>query len=84
MEKSNKVYVTVDVRFKPDGRRIPLSIVWEDGKEYEIDQVLDVCRAASLKAGGAGIRYKVRIGQSEAFVFLEEDKWFVERKSKSL
>lgn len=80
MEQSNKVYVTVDVRFEPDGRRKPLSIIWENGEEYKIDRVLDVRRAASLKAGGAGIRYKVKIGELEAHIFLEEDKWFVERR----
>lgn len=80
MEHSDKVYVVVDVRFELDGRLKPLSIIWEDGNEYEIDSVLDVRRAASLKAGGAGIRYKVRIGRSEAYIFREEDKWFVERR----
>lgn len=51
MEHSDKVYVVVDVRFELDGRLKPLSIIWEDGNEYEIDSVLDVRRAASLKAG---------------------------------
>lgn len=80
MEHSDKVYVVVDVRFELDGRLKPLSIIWEDGKEYEIDRVLDVRRAASLKAGGTGIRYKVMIGRTEAHIFREEDKWFVERR----
>lgn len=34
---------------------------YEDGTVYEIDRELHVCRAASLKAGGVGIRYSVRI-----------------------
>lgn len=75
-----KVYVGVHARFEPDGRMMPLSIVWEDGKEYEIDRILDVRRAASLKAGGAGMRYTVRIGRTETFLFLEENRWFVERR----
>lgn len=80
MEKSPKVYVAVRASFDTDGRILPLSITWEDGREYEIDRVLDVRRAASLKAGGAGIRYIVRIGRTETYLFLEETKWFVERR----
>ena len=80
MDNSSKVYVGVNAHFEPDGRLNPLSITWEDGSEYEIDRVLNVCRAASLKAGGAGIRYTVRIGNTETYLFLEENKWFVERR----
>ena len=80
MDNSSKVYVGVNAQFEPDGKLVPLSIAWEDGREYEIDRVLNVCRAASLKAGGAGIRYTVRIGSTETFLFLEENKWFVERR----
>lgn len=80
MEQSPKVYVAVSARFDKDGRILPMSITWEDGREYEIDRVLDVRRAASLKAGGAGIRYSVRIGRTETYLFLEEDRWFVERR----
>lgn len=75
-----KVYVSVKVRYHPDGRIEPLSVVWEDGHEYEIDKVLGVCRAASLKAGGIGMRYTVRIGRKETYLFLEENRWFVERR----
>jgi len=84
MTNEYKVYVDVNEdRFK-DGRLIPLSFVWEDGKRYEIDRVLDVCHAASLKAGGVGLRYTVRIRDKQKYMFLEEDgdtlKWFMERK----
>ena len=80
MDNSSKVYVGVKARFEPDGKLFPLSIAWEDGHEYEIDRVLNVCRAASLKAGGAGTRYTVRIGRTETYLFREENKWFVERR----
>lgn len=80
MEKSPKVYVAVQARFEPDGRLQPLSVTWEDGREYAVDRVLEARRAASLKAGGAGMRYRVRIGRTETYLFREEDKWFVERR----
>ena len=67
-------------QFEPDGKLMPLSVTWEDGHEFEIDRVTDIRRAASLKAGGAGIRYTIRIGNTTTYLYLEEDKWFVERR----
>ena len=78
--EQTKVYVRVRAQFEPDGRLLPLSVTWEDGREYPIDKVTNVCRAASLKAGGAGVRYTVLIGRTETYLFLEEDRWFVERR----
>ena len=75
-----KVYVTVEAVFSPDGTLTPTAVVWEDRTRYEIDRVLDVRRAVSLKAGGSGLRYTVRIGRTETYLFLEEDRWFAVRK----
>ncbi len=77
---SARFYVGVKARFEPDGRLIPLSVTWEDGVEYPIDRVMERKRAASMKAGGTGFRYRIRIGSRETYLFLEEDKWFVERR----
>lgn len=76
-----KAYVSVTVRFSSLGELTPLNIEWEDGRTYEIDEVMNVCRAASIRAGGAGIRYTVRIGRTITYLFLEEYKWFVERRN---
>ena len=84
MESDYKVYVDVNEARLKDGQLVPLSFIWEDGISYEIDKIIDVRRAASLKAGGAGIRYTIRIRGQERFLFFEEDagvcRWFMERK----
>ena len=80
-QQSPKVYVTVVAKFNTDGKLIPLSVEWEDGRVFVVDKVLDIRRAASLKAGGSGIRYTVMICRKETYLFLEEDRWFVERRS---
>ncbi len=78
---ARKVFVAVTAHFDKDGDIIPLSLTWEDGICYEIDKVLEKRRAASLKVGGTGLRYTVRIQGRETFLFLEEDThWFVEGK----
>jgi len=57
---------------------MPVSIIWVDGRRIEIDEVLDVRQMASLKVGGCGIRYVVRIGTERRNLYLEETRWFVE------
>lgn len=77
---ARKVFVEVTAKFSVEGKITPLSLVWEDGTIYKIDRVLDVRRAASLEAGGMGIRYTVKINGNKSFLFYEEPRWFVEAK----
>lgn len=77
---SSKVYIDVTARFSPEGRITPLLITWEDGKKYIVDKILDIRRAASLKAGGTGLRFNVKIGRQETFIYLEDGRWWAERK----
>jgi hypothetical protein len=76
-----KVFVEVIAKFDEAGRTIPLTITWKDGRNFTIDRVTDIRRAASLKAGGQGMRYRCRINGKETYLWREEDKWFVEGKS---
>lgn len=76
-----KRYVEVVADHFDDGSVMPLEIVWDDGRRFAVDEVLDRRRAASLKVGGVGIRYLVRIGSSKTFLYYEGPKWFVEEKA---
>lgn len=73
-----KQYVSVTAKFDPDGNLLPLIIHWNDGRNFEIDRVTDIRYAASLKAGGMGIRYTCRIAGAQKYLFLEENRWFVD------
>ena len=75
-----KKYVDMIVRYTEEGQIIPLAVRWSPDQLYEIDRVLDVQRAASLRAGGTGIRYLCRIKGQERYIWLEENKWFVDAK----
>ena len=74
------MYIDVTARFSPEGRITPISIIWEDGRKYEVDKILDIRRAASLKAGGTGLRFNVKIGRQETFIYLDDGRWWAERK----
>ena len=75
---SRKVYVEVAAVFTPEGRIVPQQIRWEDGTLFTVDRVMDIRRTAALKAGGCGLRYTIRIGRHQTYLFLDEDRWFVE------
>ncbi|MBS3885475.1 MAG: hypothetical protein KGZ41_01265 [Dethiobacter sp.] len=78
-QNHNKVYVKVEALFHPDGRLTPVALWWENGCRYTIDRVVDICRAASLKAGGIGMRYTCTVQGRQIYLFYEEDRWFMER-----
>lgn len=75
-----KHYVEVITRTCTDGKVIPLSITWDDGRVFTVDEVVDVRRAASLKVGGIGIRYICVIKGTRTFLYFEDPLWFVEEK----
>ncbi len=72
-----KEYIEVVAKFDLDGRILPLMVKIEDDK-YEVDRITDIRPAASLKSGGAGIRYTCNIMGRQTYLFLEENKWFIE------
>ncbi len=75
-----KIYIDVIVLNTKDGQIKPLAIVWLNGVKYAIDKVSQISRAASTLAGGAGIRYTCQIQGKSRYLFLEEDRWFIEKK----
>ena len=84
-----KVYVQVKVDFREDGIMLPRKIIWEDGREYEIDRVADIRQAAAMRAGGQGDRYTIYVQGKQSYLFFERSpnqtgncigRWFVERK----
>lgn len=80
MSEEKKVYVEVTAVFTEDGRMLPKAFRWEDGTEYEIARIKNVCRAASRKAGGAGVCYTCVIcGQEKHLYYEENNRWFLEK-----
>lgn len=77
MSELYKRYVDVIVRMKKDRQMIPLRLVWDNGREYEIDRICSVEKRAS-EVGGVGIRYEVRICGQMRYLFYEKDRWFIE------
>lgn len=67
-----KHYVDVIMRLRDDGRIVPLSVCWDDGRTFHIDQVLDgPISNAPRSANRRALRYTVRIGRRRTNLFLE-------------
>ena len=74
-----KIELNIIVQHLPDGKAIPKTIIWEDGRKFAIDKVLDIRKAAATKCGGIGIRYICRICGKEVVIFDEDGIWFLEK-----
>lgn len=73
-----RIELNIIVQHFPDGKAIPKTILWEDGRRFSIDKVLDIRKAAALKCGGIGTRYICRICNKEVAIFDEDGCWFLE------
>ena len=70
--------IAVKTLMKPTREIRPLSVVWEDGREYEIDHIYSVRPAPAKSGGGMGLRYEVRIAGKIKYLYLDEYVWFIE------
>ncbi len=70
--------ISVVTIMNSSGQVVPLSVIWSDGRTFEIDKVTDIRKAASTKGGGMGIRYTCTICGKEKYLWLDNYFWFVE------
>jgi hypothetical protein len=75
-----KHYVEVIADTDTDGNVMPVAIIWDDGRRYDIDRVMESRPTCSLKTGGKGMRYTIRLGGRFKYLFYEGPRWFVEAR----
>ena len=63
-----KKYVKVYMEINEEGKKTPKIIVYND-TQYEIDRILDIKNCPSMKVGGIGERYSVRIKNNITNIF---------------
>ena len=89
-EMKERVYVAMDTEIDETGFMMPRSIVWEDGRTFQIDRVTGFRRVSGLRNGMLSIYYTVAIGQEIRILFFQRTnecfthvagRWFVERES---
>lgn len=92
-ERAIRTYVEVIVGFEKDGRMLPIELIWEDGRHYEIDSVGAIVQRPALKAGGQGDRYTIVVRGKEKYLWFERSanltgniigRWFVEQEVRNI
>ncbi len=83
MEQSiHKKYIKVNADFTVEGNVIPCSVEDDEGNVFEIQKIIDIRRAACLRAGGMGLRFTCIVDGYEKKIYYEDskdsNKWFVE------
>lgn len=67
-------YVDVIARWRDDGRIVPLSICWADGRTFQIDRVVgSPIASAQPSAHTRTLRYSVEIAGHTTFLYFEQD-----------
>ncbi|NLC96080.1 MAG: hypothetical protein GX675_00705 [Erysipelotrichaceae bacterium] len=74
-------YVSVVTLYDLAGNISPLFIVWDNGVKYKIDRVIQRCPASLFESGGSGIRYTCLFNGQRRYLFLDENKWYIESQS---
>lgn len=74
-----QIKLNIIVQHTPEGEAMPKTIIWEDGRKFSIDKVLDKRKAAAFQCGGVGNRYICRICGKEIAIFEEDGVWFIEK-----
>ena len=72
-----KVYVGVESYTDEIGRIRPKIVCWEDGRRFEIQQVLEERRAPGSCFGAPGMRFSCLINGVRRDLFFEGQRWFV-------
>ena len=70
--------ITVIAKMDENSKVTPLQIIWQDGRIFEVDKILDIRKKASTKGGGKGLRYTVLIKNQERYIWLDDYFWFIE------
>jgi len=71
-----KYYVTVEHIEDTDRIIIPTRILWNDGRRWEIKNVLHTCIASHNEF--EGIRYTIKIGRAEKYLYRDGQRWYVD------
>ena len=82
-----KIYVKVNSDFDQTGEMMPKSIIWSDGRVFEIDRVESFRPASTLEPGRTGDCYTVIIRGERKYLFFKRNlrmydhrigRWWVE------
>ncbi|MBR3357322.1 MAG: hypothetical protein IKG46_05765 [Solobacterium sp.] len=75
MERRKK-YIDLIVQIDRDGNMTPKEILWEDGRRFIVQKVLDK-RHAITSAGGAAVCFTCILAGRRRDIYREKERWYV-------
>lgn len=75
-----KQYVEVLATHYIDGGVRPRTIIFADGKTFEIEDVKGSVRAKTERAGETALRYRIVVRGKETYLYCDSGRYFVEMK----
>ena len=69
-----KQYVEVLATHYIDGSVRPRTIIMAEGPTFSIDEVKNVTRAKTVRTGEVALRYTIKIGKRETFLFCDDGR----------
>ena len=75
MEHTKK-YINIIVQIDRDGNMTPKEILWEDGRHFPVQRVLDR-RHAITSAGGAAVCHTCIVAGKRRDIYREKERWYV-------
>ncbi len=82
--KKEKHFVRVVADMRPNMQIMPLSIIWEDNRQFKIDDVKDVRQLVVSGLGEQCMAYFIEINKSRRVLYLDKNmQWFIVRPNPS-
>ena len=78
----SRIYVDMLVEHKASGEMLPRTLIWRDGRRFEIDEVLSFLFTSPAGTQEMFKSYLCRIKGHEREIHEDKGRWFVERKPK--
>ncbi len=78
-----KQYVEVLATHYIDGAVRPRTIIFADGRTFDIEDVKSSVRAKTGRAGEIALRYTITVQGTETYLYCDSGRYFVEMKENN-
>ncbi len=78
--KAQKLFLHVIADMRPNAQIMPLTIIWDDGRTFDIEDVFDIKRTILKDFGEQCLTFYCKIGGRRKLIYLDSCyQWFVIR-----
>ncbi len=72
-----KKYIRINAKFECDGTMLPVRIIWHNGAEYPVSEVIDVRYFKPDNQGALGIKYTCIILGKIRDIYFDSVRWYI-------